>query len=78
MTTLLKILARLFGALVFLALLGLAIKNSGTVEVRFYFDRSWLAPVSLVILLSFAVGVGIGLMAALGGAISRRGQRKDR
>ncbi|MDP1527651.1 MAG: LapA family protein [Rhodocyclaceae bacterium] len=49
----------------FVILLGLAIKNSADVELRFFFDASWQAPLSLVVLITFATGVLAGLLAFL-------------
>ena len=66
MTTLLKLLVWLLRIVVFVGLFGLAIKNSGPMELRFFLDHSWTAPVSVVILAVFAIGVGVGLTAALG------------
>ncbi|MDP2132774.1 MAG: lipopolysaccharide assembly protein LapA domain-containing protein, partial [Sulfuritalea sp.] len=64
--TLLKLLVWLLRIVVFVALFGLAIKNSGPMELRFFLEHSWTAPVSLVILAVFAAGVAVGLTAALG------------
>jgi putative membrane protein len=66
-TTLLKLIVWLLRILVFVGLFGLAIKNSGPVELRFFLDHSWTAPISVVILAVFAIGAGVGLTAALGG-----------
>jgi putative membrane protein len=66
MTFLIKLLIWLLRILVFIGLFGLAIKNSGPMELRFFLDQSWTAPVSVVILAVFAVGVAVGLTAALG------------
>ena len=65
MITLLKFLVWLLRIAVFVGLFGLAIKNSGPVELRFFLDTAWTAPISLVILAVFAIGVGVGLTAAL-------------
>jgi hypothetical protein len=35
-------------------------------ELRFFLDQHWTAPISLVILTVFAIGVAVGLTAALG------------
>ena len=56
----------LLRAAIFFMLFGLAIKNSGPVELRFFLNQAWQAPLSLVLLLTFAAGVVIGLAAALG------------
>jgi uncharacterized integral membrane protein len=65
MNTLLRILVWLLRIVVFIGLFGLAIKNSGPVELRFFLDQAWTAPISLVVLAVFAVGVAVGLTAAL-------------
>ena len=67
MTTLLKLLVWLLRIAVFIGQFGLAIKNSGPMELRFFLDQSWTAPISVVILAVFAIGVGVGLPAALVG-----------
>ena len=76
MSTLLKLLTWLLRVVVFVGLFGLAIKNSGPMELRFFLDQSWTAPISLVILAVFAIGVGIGLTAAMG-VFSRSRQNHD-
>ncbi|MEW6164972.1 MAG: LapA family protein [Pseudomonadota bacterium] len=58
--------------ILFVALLGLAIKNSNEVELRFFFDAAWQAPLSLVILISLACGVVLGLLALLPRLIRQR------
>jgi uncharacterized integral membrane protein len=60
-----RLLLWLVRGLLFVLLLGLAIKNSGEVGLRFFFDAQWQAPLSLVILSVFAVGVVAGLIAML-------------
>ncbi len=51
--------------ILFVLLLGLAIKNGGEVELRFFFDAHWQAPMSLVLLVALSVGVVLGLLALL-------------
>ncbi|MBS3935056.1 MAG: DUF1049 domain-containing protein [Sulfuritalea sp.] len=51
--------------ILFVILLGLAIKNSAEVELRFFFDASWHAPLSLVLLVTLAIGIALGLLALL-------------
>ncbi|MCX7149298.1 MAG: LapA family protein [Rhodocyclales bacterium] len=72
MNTLLRILVWLLRIVVFVGLFGLAIKNSGPMELRFFLDHAWTAPVSVVILTVFAIGVVVGLTAALGVFLSPR------
>ena len=74
MTSLLKLLVWLLRIVVFVGLFGLAIKNSGPMELRFFLDQTWTAPVSVVILTVFAIGVAVGLTAAL--SVFLRPQRK--
>lgn len=58
--------------ILFIVLLGLAIKNSGEVELRFFFDAAWQAPLSLVILVALASGVVLGLLALLPQVVRQR------
>ncbi|MFN6960831.1 MAG: lipopolysaccharide assembly LapA domain-containing protein [Rhodocyclaceae bacterium] len=51
--------------ILFVILLGLAIKNGGDVELRFYFDTTWHVPLSLALLAALAIGVILGLLALL-------------
>lgn len=73
--------------ILFVVLLGLAIKNSGEVELRFFFDASWQAPLSLTLLVALSGGVVLGLLALLPlvvrqrraiGALNRQLAAKDR
>lgn len=66
MTTLFKFFLWLLRAVVFVILFGLTLKNSEPMELRFFFDHSWTAPVAVVILVVFVIGVVIGLAAAFG------------
>ena len=59
-----KALIWIFRILVFIALFGLAIKNSAVVDLRFYFDRHIEAPLSLAVLGIFVLGVAVGITAA--------------
>jgi len=46
----------------FLLLLGFAALNSDSVTLRYFLDMEWQAPLSLVILAAFAVGLLAGLL----------------
>jgi uncharacterized integral membrane protein len=61
-----KALVWLLRLVVFFVLFGLGIKNSAPVELRFFLDLAWQAPLSVVVLAVFTAGVAIGLAAALG------------
>jgi len=67
-----RILVWLLRAIIFVALFGLAIKNSGTAELRFFFDAAWQAPLSLVLLAAFTAGAAIGVTAAFSTFIRQR------
>lgn len=53
------------GVVVFAALLFLSLQNSELVTVRFYNWFSWEAPLIILLLLAFAVGLVAGLLAGL-------------
>ncbi len=57
---------------VFIALFGLAVKNSATIELRFYFDQAWQMPLSLALLVAFVAGVAVGLTAMLASHVMQR------
>ncbi len=67
-----KILSWIVRIFVFILLFGLAIKNSTTVDLRFFFDHAWTMPLSLVILIAFAVGVTVGLTVMLATLVGQR------
>ncbi len=67
-----RLLIWLLRGIVFVLLFGLAIKNSGPVELRVYFDAAWQAPLSLVMLSCFALGAAIGVTAAFATLIRQR------
>jgi lipopolysaccharide assembly protein A len=60
-----KALVWLLRLVIFVMLFGLGIKNSEPVELRFFLDLGWQAPLSLVLLVVFSAGTIIGLAAAL-------------
>lgn len=67
-----KILNWVVRAFVFFVLFGLAIKNSTQVELKFFFDRVWQMPLSLVILIAFGVGAAFGLTAVMATLVRQR------
>jgi uncharacterized integral membrane protein len=46
----------------FLLLLGLAVRNSDFVTVRYLLGLEWQAPLALVIFVAFAIGLVMGLL----------------
>jgi uncharacterized integral membrane protein len=51
--------------LLFLLLLGFALKNTEPVALRYFLGQEWHAPLSLVLLLFFGAGAALGVAAAL-------------
>lgn len=58
-----RALALTIKILLFLLLLGFAVMNSESVSLRYFLGLEWQAPLSLVILVVFAVGLLTGLLA---------------
>ena len=55
----------LLRTVLFIILLGFAIKNDQPVVLRYFFGYEWQASLVLVLFLFFAAGVGVGLFSAL-------------
>lgn len=56
----------------FLMLLGFAVKNDQPVVLRYFFGYEWQASLVVALLLFFAVGVGTGVLAMLGNVSRHR------
>lgn len=56
----------------FVLLLGFTVRNVETVTLRYYFGYEWHAPLVLVVLLFFALGMAIGLLSCLGTIFRQR------
>lgn len=67
-------LSVLFGSVIFLAALGLALKNRGLVIVHAYLGNAWQAPLSLVLFLSFTLGLLTGLVVFVGVYVKQKRQ----
>ena len=67
----------LLRAVVLLLFFGLAVKNSSLVELRLYFDTSWQAPLSLLVVACFAAGIALGASAALFARVRQRREILD-
>lgn len=61
-----RYLSWLLRIVLFLLLLGFAIKNSDLVTLRYYMGYEWQAPLVLIILVFLLVGIVIGIAANLG------------
>lgn len=58
-----RYLTWLLRLLLFLLLLGFALKNSDPVTLQFYLGAQWQAPLALAVLVFFAAGVAAGVVA---------------
>lgn len=58
-----RYLALFLKLVLFVLLLGFAVKNSDGVILHYFLGYEWHAPLALVILVSFAVGLLVGLLA---------------
>jgi lipopolysaccharide assembly protein A len=74
----LPVLAKIFKLalflLLFVLLFAFALKNTEPVSLRFYFDYAWSAPLVLILLLAFACGILMGMLA---GALNAYRQRRE-
>jgi lipopolysaccharide assembly protein A len=57
---------------VFLLLLGFAIKNTDSVTLRYFAGLEWQAPLAFVLLLVLAIGIVAGILTGLGKIASQR------
>jgi uncharacterized integral membrane protein len=58
--------------ILFLALFLFALKNTNTVSLHLYFDQVWQAPLILVLLVFFAAGASLGVLATLATVFRQR------
>lgn len=65
----------------FILLLGFAVKNSDVVTLTYYLGYQWQAPLVLIILMFFVVGAMVGVAACMGYLFRQRRElarlRKD-
>ena len=67
-----RVLAWTLRVILFLALFLFALKNTDTVSLRLYFDQVWHAPLVLVLLVFFAAGAALGVLATLATVFRQR------
>lgn len=58
--------------IIFVLLLGFALKNSDVVTVHYYLDYEWKDPLVLILLGFFAMGAATGLLAIMPHLIRQR------
>ena len=51
---------------IFLFLVAFALKNTEPVNVRFFLDTAWQAPLIIIVLAFFAGGAALGVLSQLG------------
>jgi uncharacterized integral membrane protein len=67
-----RYLSWLLRLVVFVALLGFALKNDQPVTLRYFFGYEWQASLVIVLLLFFALGAVIGVLAMLVNVLQQR------
>ncbi len=60
-----RLLVRLFWAFIFFTLFAFALNNQQLATVRWFFGVEWRTPMVIVVLVAFAAGCAIGVMAML-------------
>ena len=61
-----RFISWLFQMLIFIMLLGFALKNAQPVTVYYFFGFEWQSTLVIVMLLFFVVGAALGILATLG------------
>lgn len=77
MRHLLGLLRWILKASVFFLLFAFALNNPQDVTVHFYFGHAWTAPMILVILVVFTLGVATGVLGMLAGRSRRKADRPE-
>jgi uncharacterized integral membrane protein len=67
-----RYLVWLLRAVMFVMLLGFAVKNDQPVVLRYFFDFEWQASLVVILLIFFAAGMIIGVLAVLGNVFRQR------
>ena len=67
-----RTLSWLLRALLFFALLGFAVKNDQPITLRYYFGYEWQSSLVVVLLLFFAAGAIVGVLAMLVNVLQQR------
>ena len=60
--------------ILFILIMGFAIKNSQPAELHYYLGLSWEAPLTLILLITFIIGMLAGIIACVGTMIRQRRQ----
>ena len=62
----------IFRVVIFLVLLGFAVKNDQPITLRYFFGYEWQSSLVLVLLMFFAAGAAVGVIAMLANVLQQR------
>lgn len=62
----------IFRVVIFLVLLGFAVKNDQPITLRYFFGYEWQSSLVLVLLIFFAAGAAVGVVAMLANVLQQR------
>ena len=62
----------IFRVVIFLVLLGFAVKNDQPITLRYFFGYEWQSSLVLVLLIFFAAGAAVGVIAMLANVLQQR------
>ncbi|HSM99323.1 MAG TPA: LapA family protein [Gallionella sp.] len=62
----------IFRAALFIALLGFAVKNDQPITLRYFFGYEWQSNLVIVLLIFFAAGAAVGMLAMLASMLQQR------
>ncbi len=61
-----------FRAVLFVVLLGFAVRNDQQVTLRYFFGYEWQSSLVIVLLIFFAAGAAVGVLAMLANVLQQR------
>jgi uncharacterized integral membrane protein len=75
-----RIVTWLVRAFIFFTLFAFALNNQGEVDVNWFFEAKWRAPLVIVVLVAFGAGLALGVLAMMPRWWRQRrlGQRQSR
>ena len=62
----------IFRVVIFLVLLGFAVKNDQPITLRYFFGYEWQSSLVLVLLIFFAAGAAVGVIAMFANVLQQR------
>jgi len=65
MHNVIRLLKWMVKAAIFFTLFAFALNNEHAVTLHFFFGRQWQAPLVLVVLLTFSIGVAVGVLGMI-------------